>query len=106
MPYSADISRNNPACFLFLIDQSGSMQEALSGQPGFRKMDQAAEALNGILNSISLRCSQGMEIRDYFQLGIVAYTTDNGGNPALQSAFNGASLDEPFISISAVVDRA
>ena len=30
MSYSADISRSNPACFLFLIDQSGSMTEALS----------------------------------------------------------------------------
>ncbi len=48
MPYTADISRANPACFLFLIDQSGSMEQALSGQPGFRKMDQAAIALNGL----------------------------------------------------------
>ena len=38
MPYAADISRANPACFFFLIDQSGSMTQALSGQPGQRKM--------------------------------------------------------------------
>jgi hypothetical protein len=25
MPYTAEISRANPSCFLFLIDQSGSM---------------------------------------------------------------------------------
>ena len=25
MPYSADISRSNPGCFLFLVDRSGSM---------------------------------------------------------------------------------
>ncbi len=106
MPYSADISRNNPACILFLIDQSGSMTEALSGQPGFRKMDQAAEALNGILNSISLRCSQGMEIRDYFEIGVIAYTTDSRGNPTLQSTFNDTSLDNPFLLISEVVDSA
>ena len=29
MAYSAEISRTNPSCFLFLIDQSGSMQEPL-----------------------------------------------------------------------------
>ena len=34
MPYSADISRTNPGCFVFLVDQSGSMSEALGGQPG------------------------------------------------------------------------
>ena len=39
MPYTTDVSRANPACFLFLIDQSGSMELALAGQPGFRKMD-------------------------------------------------------------------
>ncbi len=31
MAYAAEISRNNPTCFLFLIDQSGSMAE--SGSP-------------------------------------------------------------------------
>ena len=46
MPYTADISRTSPACFLFLIDQSGSMDMALAGQPGQRKKDQAAQAIN------------------------------------------------------------
>jgi len=27
MPYTAQISRLNPTCFLFLIDQSGSMAD-------------------------------------------------------------------------------
>ena len=30
MPYSAEISRRQPSCFLFLIDQSGSMADAFS----------------------------------------------------------------------------
>lgn len=42
MPYTADISRESPACFLFLVDQSGSTTGALAGQPGQREMDQAA----------------------------------------------------------------
>ncbi len=46
MPYTADISRNSPGCFLFLIDQSRSMSGALGGQPGQRKMDGAADAVN------------------------------------------------------------
>ena len=49
MSYTADISRNNPGCFLFLIDQSGSMMGALGGQPDQRKMDAAADAVNRIL---------------------------------------------------------
>ena len=106
MPYMADISRTNPACFLFLIDQSGSMTEALSGQPGQRKMDQAADAINRILDTLSQRCSQGLEIRDYFQVGVIAYNTDSKGNPTIRSALLGTTLDQPFLRISQVVDIA
>ena len=106
MPYTADISRANPACFLFLIDQSGSMQQALSGQPGQRKADQAADAINGILNAVSQRCSQGMEIRDYFHIGVIAYNTDNQGNPTVRSSLPGTSAEQPFLLVSQVVEAA
>ena len=106
MPYTADISRNNPACFLFLIDQSGSMMQALSGQPGQRKMDQAANAVNGILNAVSQRCSQGMEIRDYFHIGVITYNTDDRGKSTVKSAFAGTSPEEPFLRVSQIVDLA
>ena len=42
MPYTASIDRRNPACFLFLVDQSVSMMRTLAGQTGQRKMDAAA----------------------------------------------------------------
>ena len=106
MPYAADISRNNPGCFLFLIDQSGSMDGALGGQPGLRKMDGAADAVNRILDAISQRCSQGMEVRDYFHVGVITYTTDDKGNPEVGSALPGTSPDAPFLTISQVVDAA
>jgi hypothetical protein len=106
MPYSADISRNDPGCFLFLIDQSRSMKEALGGQPGLRKMDGAADAVNRILDAISQRCSQGMEVRDYFHVGIITYTTDIRGNPDVRSTLPGTSPKEPFLTISQVVETA
>ena len=106
MPYEADISRNNPGCFLFLIDQSGSMQDALGGQPGHRKKDGAADAVNRILDAISQRCSQGMDVRDYFHVGIITYTTDSLGEPDVGSALPGTSPEEPFLTISQVVDAA
>ena len=106
MPYAADISRNNPGCFLFLIDQSGSMSNALGGQPELRKMDGAADAVNRILDAISQRCSQGMDIRDYFHVGVITYTTDGKGDPDVQSALPGTKAGEPFLTISEVVDAA
>ena len=106
MPYTADISRTNPACFLFLVDQSGSMEMALAGQPGQRKMDQAADAINRILDAVSQRCSQGLEIRDYFHIGVITYNTDSRGTPIVETAFPRTSLDQPFLLISEVVDAA
>ncbi len=106
MPYSADISRANPACFLFLIDQSGSMTQALAGQPGQRKMDQAAAAINRILDTVSQRCSQGMDVRDYFDIGIIGYCTDSIGSSIISSILQGTSRDQPFLPISQVVDVA
>ena len=53
MPYTADISRANPACLLFLLDQSGSMTEALAGQPGQTKQEQSEQAISGILNAVA-----------------------------------------------------
>ena len=106
MPYQADINRTNPGCFLFLIDQSGSMTHALGGQPGIRKMDQAAETVNRTLDSISQRCSQGIEIRDYFQIGAIGYKTDWKGTSIVQSLLAQTTPDNPFLSISQVVDIA
>ncbi len=106
MAYAADISRNNPGCFLFLIDYSGSMEGALGGQPGLRKMDGAADAVNRILDAISQRCSQGMDVRDYFHAGVITYTTNDSGEPEVESALPGTSPENPFLTISQVVDAA
>ncbi len=106
MAISVDISRANPGCFLFLIDQSGSMGMTLGGQPGLRKSGGAADALNHILDAISQRCSQGMDVRDYFDVGIIAYTTDRRGNADLRAILPGASLEDPFLKISEVVEAA
>ena len=104
MPYTADISRNNPGCFLFLVDQSGSMMQALGGQAGQLKMNMAADTLNRTLQSICQRCSQGEDIRDYFDIGIIGYNTNQVGVPSINSLFPGTGPDQPFLPISQVVD--
>lgn len=106
MPYSADISRSNPACFLFLVDQSLSMTGALAGQPDQRKMDAAADVLNRTLDALSQRCSQGMTTRDYFDIGIIGYNTERNAAPVINSVLPGTSPDKPFLLISQVVDAA
>lgn len=106
MPYTADISRNNPGCFLFLIDQSGSMEEVLGGQPGLQKMDGAADAVNRIIDTISQRCSQGMDVRDYFHIGALAYSTNVLGRSEVTAPLEGSSPENPFLTVSQIVDVA
>lgn len=106
MPYAADISRVNPGCFLFLVDQSGSMSDSLGGDPNETKMDGAVNALNRVLDAISQRCSQGEDILDYFHVGIITYTTDKAGNTQLETPLPGTTPEQPFLSISEVVDAA
>ena len=49
MAYKAEISRVNPTCFLFLIDQSGSMAERWGGEAGKTKAQGVADAINRLL---------------------------------------------------------
>ena len=69
-------------------------------------MDQAANAINRILDAVSQRCSQGMDIRDYVHIGILGYNTDGKGAPLITSALEGTSPEQPFLLISQVVEVA
>ena len=72
MPYSAEISRSNPTCFLFLVDQSKSMLGPIGGQ-GKKKADAVADSLNRLLYTLVLRCVWGKEVLDRFHVGVVGY---------------------------------
>lgn len=91
MPYSADISRSNPSCFLFLLDQSRSMAAPFGGGPGTKKKaDGVADAINRLLNALVLRCAKTEGIRDYYHIGVIGYGAQVG--PALGGALAGRSL--------------
>jgi hypothetical protein len=72
MPYSAEISRANPTCFLFLIDQSKSMAGPLGGQ-GKSKADAVADSINRLLYTLVLRCVWGQSVLDRFHVGVIGY---------------------------------
>src|SRR5659263_640116 len=54
MPYTAEISRKNPSCFIFLIDQSGSMEDGWSGERSRKKSDELATIINRLLQNLVL----------------------------------------------------
>lgn len=77
MTYQAEISRANPTCFLFLVDHSTSMNEPIMGTPGNpKKSEFVAEALNRVLQSLVVSASKDLDIRQYYQVGVIGYGSE------------------------------
>lgn len=92
MSYSAEISRRNPSCIMFLLDQSGSMSEEFGRSEGIIKAQGAADAINRLIHIIGHRCTKEEGIRDYFHIAIVGYGSKEG--------YTGPLVGEKFVKIS------
>ena len=91
MSYAAEISRANPTCFLFLIDQSESMRDPIGGgDVPMQKAEAVADAVNRLLSELSIKCAKEDGVRDYFHVGVIGYGAKVG--PAFGGALAGHSL--------------
>ena len=99
MPYDIEISRNQPSCFLFLIDQSSSMEEQIPAI-GKSKAQFVADVLNKTLYQLVIRCSRAEGVRNYFEIGILAY-----GGDSVRSGFGGGLSAGIMHPLSAVADH-
>jgi hypothetical protein len=98
MAYSAEISRVNPSCFLFLIDQSKSMEDPFGGGVGKKKADGLADALNRLLQNLVIKCAKGEGINDYYVVGVIGYGARTG------PAFSGPLVGQHLVPISEVAN--
>jgi hypothetical protein len=78
MPYSAEISRDHRTAFLFVIDQSESMDERPEG--GRMKSEFVADVLNKTLYTLVTNCSKADGVRNYFDIGVLGYCGDSVTN--------------------------
>jgi hypothetical protein len=97
MPYSAEISRSNPTCFIFLLDQSGSMSEGF-GEGATRKADFVADVVNRTLHDLVIRCTRMEEIRNYYNISIIGY------GATVAPAFTGSLGGRTHVPVSEVAD--
>lgn len=97
MPYTAEISRTNPSCFLFLIDQSTSMEDAIGGGTK-RKADSVADAINRLLQNLVIKCAKSEGVRDYYEVGVIGYGSSVG------PAFGGSLQGRDLVPISEVAN--
>ncbi|NLE74296.1 MAG: VWA domain-containing protein [Actinobacteria bacterium] len=97
MPYNAEVSRANPSCFLFLIDQSGSMSDPFGGRESNRsKADGVADAINRLLQNLVIKCAKEEGVRDYYHVGVLGYGAHMG------PAFTGALAGKELVPVSEI----
>ena len=91
MPYTAEITRTNPTCVLFMIDQSRSMSDEISAGDGAApKSVGVAGTINRWLQELSIKCAKSDGIRDYYHVGVIGYGKNVG--PALVGPAAGKDL--------------
>jgi hypothetical protein len=98
MPYVAEISRANPSCFIFLIDQSGSMQDPFGSVDGQKtKAASLADAINRLLQNLVIKCAKSEGIRDYYHVAVIGY-----GGMGVRPAFTGKLSGRELVPISEI----
>nr|CAX83775.1 conserved uncharacterized protein [uncultured bacterium] len=76
MTYSQEISRETPGAFLFLVDQSRSMNKEFGKSQDNGPVTRAAvvaDALNNTLAELVNRCTRDEGVTDYFEIGVIGY---------------------------------
>ena len=100
-PYSREISHERKACILFLLDQSYSMVEPL-GNSAKQKCDELVAAVNGWLHNMAIRASGDTGIRDWMDVGVIGYRTDQSANPIIEPSLQGPLAGRPLVTITDV----
>src|SRR5438034_633714 len=94
MPYTAKINRANPSCFLFVIDESGSMDESM--ESGRSKAQFVADVLDKTLPGTIPQCTQADGEGPYFDVEVLAEWSANHPHsypPTLIHGTGGQSTD-------------
>ena len=91
--YTAQITRNTPTAFIFLVDQSVSMQEmtSLFGEE-MTMAEAAARIVNRQIHELVCRCIKTDEVRHYYDIAVIGY-----GEQAY-SGWNGDLEGKDFVS--------
>jgi len=93
------ISSTNPCLIIFLIDQSGSMDEQF-GNSSHTKSKEVANAINELLYEVGLRCYSGSEVKNRFEIGIIGY----GKESNVGSGWEGSLSNKWVVSIKNIFE--
>jgi hypothetical protein len=92
-PYTAQITRNTPTAFIFMVDHSVSMNRTtnLFGEE-MTMAEAASRIVNQQINELVLRCIKSNEVRHYYDIAVIGYGQD------AYYAWNGDLEGRKFVS--------
>ena len=92
-PYTAQITRNTPTAFIFLVDQSVSMKRVttLNGEQ-MSLAEAVARIVNNQINELVYRCIKTTEVRHYYDIAVIGYGHE------VYSGWNGVLAGRDFVS--------
>ena len=96
--YQAEISRSNPTAYVFLVDQSGSMTEAMVS--GSTKSQFVADVINRTLRDLVVRCTREEGVRNYFDVAVIGYS-----GYGVRNALGGRLANQWMNSIGSIADN-
>lgn len=93
MTYSAEISRRQPGCIFFLVDQSTSMNLPMGRGGDESRAEHLTVAINRLLQELVVRCTKSQDegVREYFHIGVFGYGSESFG-PVLGGHLEGREL--------------
>lgn len=98
--YTAQITRSTPTAFIFLIDQSVSMDRmtTLMGEK-MTLAEAVARIVNNQINELVLRCVKTNEVRHYYDIAVIGYGHE------VYSGWNGDLEGRYFVSPQEIKDN-
>ena len=94
------ISSTNPCLLVYLIDQSGSMDGRFGNSRNLKAIE-VANAINETIYEVGLRCIEGSEIKNRFEIAVIGYGKEDDG---VQSAWEGPLKNKWVVSIKNIFD--
>ena len=102
MSYAAEISRRQPGCIFFLIDQSTSMNLPWRGSDTTSRAQRLTDAINRLLQELVVRCTKSQDegVREYFDGGVFGYGSESFG-----PVMGGSLANKELVSIRDVAEH-
>ncbi|MGL4993037.1 MAG: DarT ssDNA thymidine ADP-ribosyltransferase family protein [Bacteroidales bacterium] len=100
MAYTAQITRNNPTAFIFLVDNSASMTNETTFNGETMMLSEAvARIVNHQINELVLRCIKSTEVRRYYDIAVIGYGSQ------VYSGWNGVLEGRDFVTPEELKDN-